>query len=637
MGAQSDQALGRRIETLVSGLDATLSVGGTIRAEVVRRPLDMALPVISIDGGEQIATAARSPERTAADLQLLGLLGSGGMGAVYAAQQRTLERDVAVKRPLTPDATPEVRAALLGEARTMGALEHPNIVPVHALGCDAAGQPLFVMKRIEGVSWRDLLRDAHHPMWERLGSAKGRGLGFHVEILMQVSNALHFAHSRGVVHRDVKPENVMIGAFGEVYLLDWGIARTIGDGAPAAIVGTPTHMAPEMLLAPGSADERTDVYLLGATLHELLVGRPLHQGASLAEVFHAILSGERVSYGDTVPGDLAALASAATSPERAERPPSCAAFRDALSAYVAHRASRELAASASSKLEDVEARLRARPADLASVEIGVLLAESRFGFEQSLREWRENDVAERGLVRSLGHAIDRELGQRNAVAARALVSALPSPDRLIEARVAELEKDLEAARVREAAQAERARELDASVSAWPRALGLGAFLVVVATFSTLAYLEEQRTGEQMSMAEQLSLDAVILAALVGVFTFGRRRLLTNAYNRAVWSLWLVMIVGVMASDAFLASRGADAATATAVAFGWTGAIFAGAAVTFNRGLGWVALTGGGVGVISALFPSIASLAATIGSVLAIAIQIEQSRRSAAQRRPERDA
>lgn len=619
----------RRVERLVSGLDATLGVGATIRATAERGALELVLPVLSIDVGGAPGDRSASGERARppADLELRGLLGAGGMGAVYAARQRALDRDVALKRPIDADASPEARAALLGEARTMGALEHPNIVPVHALGTDHAGQPVLVMKRIEGVSWRALLDDPRHPMWERLGTARDRGLLFHVEVLMQVCNALHFAHSRGVVHRDVKPDNVMIGAFGEIYLLDWGIARRLGAPASPSIVGTPSCMAPEMLLDPASADERTDVYLVGATLYELLAGRALHPGASLAEVFHAVLEGAPPSLPDAPP-DLAALCLSTTSADRARRPPSCEAVRDTLAAHLVHRASRELATAAAARLADAEARLSVRPADLASVEVGVLLAECRFGFEASLREWRDNEAAVRGLARCLEHAIEREILQRNAAAARALLAALPAPSPRLEERVRELEQEIEAARAREAQHAARARELDASVSAWPRILALAVFLVVGGGLSLAAFVEERETGEAMSMDEQLRLDVAIGALFVVGLALARKRLLTNAYNRQLWGTWGVAIAGMGATDFYLAGRGLDAVAATVVDFTWLAAVFALAALTFSRPLGWAALGAVATAAATACEPSLATPAATLWIFGAVALMIEQSRRSA---------
>ena len=148
------------------------------------------------------------------------------------------------------------------------------MVPVYDLGLDESGAPFIVMKHNEGDHWLKLLGDdealkKHAPGRERLDA--------HLAILVQVCNAVHFAHSRGVIHRDLKPENVMVGSFGEVYLVDWGVATK--PGPVTQIAGTPAYMAPEMLGGDGAEiSPRTDVYLLGAVLYEILAGRAPHTG-----------------------------------------------------------------------------------------------------------------------------------------------------------------------------------------------------------------------------------------------------------------------------------------------------------------------------------------------------------------------
>jgi len=204
------------------------------------------------------------------------------MGVVHVAEQRSLARDVAVKT-IQEGADPTARALLVREARIMGALEHPNLVPVHALGVDGRGAPLIVMKRVEGVSWRDLLSEPGHPSWKPLLAGHGDPLRANVEILSQICSALAFAHDRGVVHRDIKPDNVMIGRFGEVYLLDWGVALRLEERANEAqtFVGTPGYAAPEMVVAnPLLIGTWTDIYLLGGVLFEVLVGRVPHEAST---------------------------------------------------------------------------------------------------------------------------------------------------------------------------------------------------------------------------------------------------------------------------------------------------------------------------------------------------------------------
>ena len=163
-------------------------------------------------------------------------------------------REVAVKRLRPEVISPETESALLHEARSTGRLEHPNIVPVHLLDFGDEGRPRLVMKRLEGVAWRELIRQPGHPAWAHL---RGDPLTRHIQILMQVCNAVEYAHSRRVIHRDIKPANVMVGSFGEVYLVDWGIALDLSShqrGTTPEVAGTPSYMAPEMLEGDLRAD-----------------------------------------------------------------------------------------------------------------------------------------------------------------------------------------------------------------------------------------------------------------------------------------------------------------------------------------------------------------------------------------------
>jgi len=172
------------------GLDPTFTPQATIRGAVDPR-VATSLPTISVD----LRAAIEGSTRTDSDLEVLGVLGQGGMGRVLLARQRSLSRDVAVKTAL-PDAPPASYGALLAEGSIAGSLEHPAIVPVHALGLDASGLPVLVMKRVEGVSWEGLRADPAHPGWEGWDGDEKDRLPGHLQILMAVCHALHFAHSR---------------------------------------------------------------------------------------------------------------------------------------------------------------------------------------------------------------------------------------------------------------------------------------------------------------------------------------------------------------------------------------------------------------------------------------------------------
>ncbi|MCA9623993.1 MAG: protein kinase, partial [Myxococcales bacterium] len=161
-----------------------------------------------------------------AELRTVQLLGKGGMAEVHLARQRALRRDVAIKRlPRGKDST-QAATSLLREARVTGRLEHPNIVPVHMLGCDQAGMPVIVMKRVEGLRWRDLVGNLDPSSWQTTKVWSQEPIMRHLEVLIEVCNAVHFAHSMGVVHRDIKPSNVMVHAGKIAKLGDFGFIKT---------------------------------------------------------------------------------------------------------------------------------------------------------------------------------------------------------------------------------------------------------------------------------------------------------------------------------------------------------------------------------------------------------------------------
>jgi serine/threonine-protein kinase len=202
------------------------------------------------------------------------MLGRGGMGAVYRATDRILQRDVALKvLPTELDRT-DIVHRLEREARVLATLEHPGIVAVHDAGSLVDGRPFYVMRLVRG---------------QRLDEqARVEGRGQRLRRFLAVCDAVSFAHSRGVIHRDLKPSNIMVGEFGEVLVLDWGVAKIAGDAletgnagrstravgdqtTDGAAVGTPGFMAPEQSSATHTPiDARADVYGLGALLRELL-------------------------------------------------------------------------------------------------------------------------------------------------------------------------------------------------------------------------------------------------------------------------------------------------------------------------------------------------------------------------------
>ena len=229
-----------------------------------------------------------TPDPPPPELLDRGEIGRGGMGMVRRVHDTRLLRDVAMKMLLPHYASDRSFIdSFVEEAQIAGQLEHPNIVPIHELGFDATGAPRFTMKLVHGRSLRAWLADE----WRAPGTPERLAEG--LEIFVKVCDAISFAHSRGVIHRDLKPANIMVGEFGEVYVMDWGLARLTGTGvqvttvpgiSPARqgdyVAGTPFYMSPEQ--ARGRAqdqDERTDVFALGAVLCEIVTGEPPYSRA----------------------------------------------------------------------------------------------------------------------------------------------------------------------------------------------------------------------------------------------------------------------------------------------------------------------------------------------------------------------
>lgn len=215
-----------------------------------------------------------------------GEIGAGGSGSVRKAYDPILHRTVAMKVMIPrPRNRVDRRNRFINEARTMAQLDHPNIVPVHDLVADARHAPYFVMKLVRGQTLEAVV--GQHSK----DSANPEALHRFLLIFLKVCDALAFAHSRGIIHCDLKPSNIMVGEFGEVYLMDWGVARHTTDdpsqsqsGAGAGLRGTPAFMSPEQAHGDlGALDQRTDIFGLGAVLYYILTGRAPFAGKSVTQ------------------------------------------------------------------------------------------------------------------------------------------------------------------------------------------------------------------------------------------------------------------------------------------------------------------------------------------------------------------
>jgi WD40 repeat protein/tRNA A-37 threonylcarbamoyl transferase component Bud32 len=259
---------------------------------------------------------------------------AGGLGRVVRARDRRLHRTVAVKELL--QRTPAAEARFIREALITAQLEHPGVVPVHDAARWPSGEPFYSMKLVSGRTLRDLIL-SRKKLDERLAL---------VPNAIAVAEAIAYAHSREVIHRDIKPPNVLVGDFGETVVIDWGLAKDLsgrvaepevealsdppagsgsGELATAAgnVMGTPAYMAPEQARGE-EVDARADVYSLGSLLYEILTGAPPHVGPSLAEVLASAQKGSVVSVEQRepdAPPDLCAIVRKAMAPERADRYP----------------------------------------------------------------------------------------------------------------------------------------------------------------------------------------------------------------------------------------------------------------------------------------------------------------------------
>src|SRR5689334_5776406 len=179
----------------------------------------------------EAAAGASRDDRAASRDRIEERIGRGGMGEVLSARDQQIGRLVAIKRLRSPDAPLDIISRFMREARIQGRLDHPAIPPVHELWCDERGQPFFAMKQLSGITLSEVLVRLARGDEE----AKRRFTRQHLlRAFVDVCLAIEFAHTRAVVHRDLKPANVMLGEFGDVYVLDWGVARVLTEGAEDA-------------------------------------------------------------------------------------------------------------------------------------------------------------------------------------------------------------------------------------------------------------------------------------------------------------------------------------------------------------------------------------------------------------------
>jgi serine/threonine-protein kinase len=419
------------------------------------------------------------PPARAGRCGLVGEIARGGMGAVFEARDPDLGRRLAVKVLLEQHRDhPDLIRRFLAEARICGQLQHPGIVPVHEVGRLDDGRPFFTMKLVKG-------RTLAEELAERSGPAAD--LPRFLAVFEQVCQTMAYAHSRGVIHRDLKPSNVMVGAFGEVQVMDWGLAKVLGgppeEGSPAgeepaaadgmsrtgSVLGTPAYMAPEQ--AEGAVervDARADVFGLGAVLCEVLTGAPPYRGrggmdllqaasADLADAF------ERLDACGADP-ELVALAKDCLAADRDARPADAAAVAGRATAYLAGVQERLKAAElaqAEARAQAAEGRKRRRLV-LALAGAGLVLLFSA----AAAALWYQQD---RAAIAAAEQKRQQEADNKRAATEQAAEGAVREADRL--RRQGRYAEALAAARLAEgmleddagAAVAGRVRELNADL------------------------------------------------------------------------------------------------------------------------------------------------------------------------------
>jgi serine/threonine protein kinase len=419
---------------------------------------------------------------------LAGEIARGGMGAVLRAVDCDIRREVAIKYLLNQ--TDRYRKArFVEEAQITGQLEHPNIVPIHELGIDAQQRLFFSMKMVKGRSLAqvlDALRQDPRTAEKEFSSARL------LTVFVNVCHALAYAHSRGVVHRDLKPANIMIGDFGEVYVMDWGLAKVVDPDAPpttamapmaiavpvtasgpasgilgsssgisgpnskvmtsrvkdadltqdGAVVGTPAYMPPEQAMGKVTAvDPRSDVYSLGAILYEMLTLQPpVNKEGGYLAILMRVSQGEimppeqrapqRVKAGK-VPRELAAVAMKALAKDPAARYPTVEALRQDIERFLEGRS---VSAKDDSTWEVFKKLVRRNRAVSAASVVFVLLLAVAFGFTLKnylayVREQKDKDARTRQAVPAFVRAARQAINERQFDDALAQVNVALDFDR----------------------------------------------------------------------------------------------------------------------------------------------------------------------------------------------------------------
>ncbi|MBI4615033.1 MAG: tetratricopeptide repeat protein [Planctomycetes bacterium] len=360
-----DELAGRKVRCPKCGSPASIPVpapGATTELSI----RNLAGEAVTLLDRPEPGTRGAPPGEMLGRYPVEGSLGSGGMGDVLLVRDPDLGRTLAAKviRGREGDIDRTLFEKFVIEAQVTGQLEHPNIVPVHELAVAPDGRVYFTMKEVRGRDLAKVLAESRSAgnAQRRTGSpnASKFSLSRLLEVFLKVLDAVGFAHSKGVIHRDLKPANVMVGEFGEVLVMDWGLARTRGTElgrrsdpknasgsavgtADGAVMGTPSYMPPEQ--ADGEVakiDARSDIYSLGAILYEILTLEPPYTGKTAWAIIEEVSAGNLVlpsrrAPERDVPRELEAAVVRAMAPAREDRYQTVAEFRADIEAYLSGR------------------------------------------------------------------------------------------------------------------------------------------------------------------------------------------------------------------------------------------------------------------------------------------------------------
>ena len=421
-----------------------------------------------------IAHAFRSPEQTPATesdvptmestgfcgrYRLVEEIARGGIGIVYRAMDEPLEREVAVKvlRNRYAGNRSMVRR-FLNEAQVCAYLQHPGIVPVYEMGMTLQERPFFSMKLIEGQTLADLLANRADPERER-----ARFIG----VVEQICLTLAYAHSHRIIHRDLKPGNVMVGAFGEVQIVDWGFAKTLGSGShdlPGAaptmtisksgtssiagsVLGTPSYMSPEQARGDVLAiDERSDVFALGAVMAEVLTGQRSgrrHERDSLEEsVKKSIVETQARLDRCGADAELVDLARSCLTIDRDQRPANAAVVAERIATYRAnterrvHDAQMNAAEARGRAVEERKAHRLAMAVSYLVLVAIILGAGVIWGFDSVRRQGqlREDRAVRAAVSEASVHIARGEWAEARDVLRRARTLISPDTDKALAAQ-----------------------------------------------------------------------------------------------------------------------------------------------------------------------------------------------------------